>query len=87
MTFRLHVRNLIVIIVVDIDVATPFLCLVESTSHSDSCCDLHQSKFPGRSLYCIGGIAFPFAVGIVVAVIVEVGTADYPSLVTDFRIF
>jgi hypothetical protein len=69
--------RLFIVIVVDIDVATLYLCLMVSICRSDSCY-LHQNRFPDCSLCYIDGIAF--VVTAVVAVIVHV---DYYSYVLD----
>jgi hypothetical protein len=64
---------------IDIDVAAPCLCLVESICRFDSCY-LHQNRFPGHSLCYIDDIAFLGApAAVMVAVIAVFVTAAVPA--------
>jgi hypothetical protein len=53
---------------------------VESICHSGPCCDLHQNRLTGRSLYYSYSIAF---VSAAVLVDVVVAVDDYSSILLD----
>ncbi|MFL6366941.1 MAG: hypothetical protein ACJ72T_00115, partial [Nitrososphaeraceae archaeon] len=76
----IKIKNIFLTIVVDyIDVAVLYLCLVGCICCFGSCY-LHQNRFPGRNLCCIGGIVFLVSA---IAVLVDAVAAAALSLLDN----